>query len=375
MTAKGIMATRGSTSAIERPRPFWHNRRRVAHEVQKIIATVADHTNCPLYESGDGFDYIAPQVSGRNNAPVCAFAVSAFTPAFKRILAGEHPTAFPRLSCGGCGAAEARFNFDLVVIEARDSKHAASLAALDGLAKSRIFSAVPVQRLRLALPLFDEFGVPAGATLIDRGKMSPGLFVVLDGSFDVIRPNDAGGEGVIAALGPGECFGEMSVITGDVATATVRAHEAGRLLGLPRDDLQKLYGILPSLPLVLMRLLAGRLAATSSKLVNELGRSMKGRLDSISPADIVQAINVSQQTGELAAEHAGRRIAIYFSEGQVFDVALDGFSPEDAFCDFIAWHSGTFQFEPKKKDTPRRVTTDTTGLLLEAMRRMDEKHA
>lgn len=345
----------------------------MAQEVQKIIATVADHAGCPLYDNGDGFDYIAPQVSGRNNAPVCALAVAQFREPLKRILAGEHPSTFPRLSCGGCGSSTANFNFDLVVIQARDSTHSASLAALDGLAKSRIFSAVPVQRLRLALPLFDEFELPAGAVLIERGKLSPGLFVVLAGDFDILRPDESGGESTIATLGPGECFGEMSVITGETATATVRAKNAGRLLGLRRDDLQKLYGILPSLPLVLMRLLAARLAATSSKLSNELGRSMKGRLDSISAADIVQAVNVSQQSGELTAEHAGRRLSIVFSEGQIYDVVLDTMPPEDAFCDFVTWHTGTFQFEPKKTQVARRVTTDTTGLLLEAMRRMDEK--
>jgi CRP-like cAMP-binding protein len=74
-----------------------------------------------------------------------------------------------------------------------------------------------------------------GAQLLEQGKRAPGLFVVLSGSAHVIHDGAA-----INTLGPGELFGEMSLLSHGPAIATIRATSKCYLLELPRADLAEL---------------------------------------------------------------------------------------------------------------------------------------
>lgn len=88
------------------------------------------------------------------------------------------------------------------------------------LARVRVLGALDVaERLELAsLARPRLFG--AGERVVRQGEAGQSMFVVVDGDVRVVL--EPGGEQV-ASLGPGEVFGEMSLLTGDPRTATVRA--------------------------------------------------------------------------------------------------------------------------------------------------------
>jgi len=72
----------------------------------------------------------------------------------------------------------------------------------------------------------------AGEVVIAEGARGDGLYVVLAGEVEVLR------EGVVAGtLGAGDVFGEMSLLDGVPAVATVRAVRRTSLLRLPSADL------------------------------------------------------------------------------------------------------------------------------------------
>ncbi len=75
------------------------------------------------------------------------------------------------------------------------------------------------------------------------------------------------GDLVVARLGPGECFGEMSLITGEPPTATVRAEQDTMLWSLTQTDFLTLIGACPTLLQNINHILSLRLAQTNQQIL------------------------------------------------------------------------------------------------------------
>ena len=71
----------------------------------------------------------------------------------------------------------------------------------------------------------------------------------------------------VAELGPGECFGEMSLITGEPPTATIRAEQDTMLWSLPQADFLTLMGSCPTLLQNINAILSRRLARTNQQIL------------------------------------------------------------------------------------------------------------
>lgn len=114
------------------------------------------------------------------------------------------------------------------------------------------------QRLDL-MRRFVSLEVPPGETLIEEGAPGRGLYVVLRGEVAVSR-REVADEVELARLGPSEMFGEISLLTHEPATATVRAARAGAsVLFLSRDYFDRLLTAVPELRAYFERLSEDRL--------------------------------------------------------------------------------------------------------------------
>jgi cAMP-dependent protein kinase regulator len=113
------------------------------------------------------------------------------------------------------------------------------------LATSPIFAPFTGDAKRAFLSAFETRLVPAGEVLIREGGVPVGLFVIVEGQVQVTKSDDQADEVVVTHLGPGQVFGEISLIRNDVATASVRATESSMLLQLPRDDFSDILGSRP----------------------------------------------------------------------------------------------------------------------------------
>ena len=86
----------------------------------------------------------------------------------------------------------------------------------------------------------------AGEPVIRQGEPGASMFVVISGRVEVTARQEPGGQVVpLAALGPGDYFGEMTLMTGAPRVATVTALEQTRLLEVRRDTFR---GILTARP-------------------------------------------------------------------------------------------------------------------------------
>ena len=73
----------------------------------------------------------------------------------------------------------------------------------------------------------------AGATIFSQGHEGETMLVILQGGLDVLIDKD-GQPARVARLWPGDCVGEMSLLTGASRTATVRAQTSVRALEIDR---------------------------------------------------------------------------------------------------------------------------------------------
>ncbi len=102
--------------------------------------------------------------------------------------------------------------------------------------------------------LMDEVEVPEGKVLATIGDVGREMFIIIDGHALVTTRR-----GRPVRLGPGDFFGEVSLIDGDPRSATVEASTSMRLLVLGYREFWQLLD--ESLPMVrkIMRALSRRL--------------------------------------------------------------------------------------------------------------------
>jgi CRP-like cAMP-binding protein len=342
----------------------------------KVTAVCEEERGCPLYRRESKLDFHAPAVAGVDGVPVCATAVAALKGPAEQVAQGQPPASYSRTFCGGCASGKAWFGFEPVVKETGTAlSPAASQFILNSISKMSLFAGVHVSKLMQIVKLIKGTRVPSRRAIITRGAPGESFFIVLEGECEVVHQEEGDGDGetVLATLPPGECFGEMALITGEPASATVRAKDDATVLVVSKNNFNAMLGIAPEIAITLARILANRLARTGRQVVEELNKGLIGRLDLISPAELIQAMNVNNQTGMLLVQSANKNLTIYMHDGQVHEVQLGDQRGEEAFFEFLSWARGQFRFEPVRKDQPQKqVQMDTVGLLLEGMRRVDE---
>jgi len=91
------------------------------------------------------------------------------------------------------------------------------------------------EELRDLAKLAGRVARAAGQSILREGEPARGLFVIRSGQVEVTR--GAGpAEKAIATLGPGEYFGEMSLLEDAPVSANVRAKTDAVLSGIPKED-------------------------------------------------------------------------------------------------------------------------------------------
>jgi CRP-like cAMP-binding protein len=101
-----------------------------------------------------------------------------------------------------------------------------------------LFRDMPLDQMEQVASTFEVRTVPAGSVFITQGHMPDGLYIIQSGQVEVLVTDR-----VIAILGPGEVFGEQSLITGNTASATVRAKSQTQVLRLDRADFEVLLQV------------------------------------------------------------------------------------------------------------------------------------
>ncbi len=95
-------------------------------------------------------------------------------------------------------------------------------------------------------------------TICREGDRGDWLYVVLDGEVEVLREVEGQGAVPLRRLGPGDCFGEIALISDRPRSATVRSLTGVNVLAVDRDAFHALFSSLPPLRGFFEQLIAGR---------------------------------------------------------------------------------------------------------------------
>ncbi len=86
-----------------------------------------------------------------------------------------------------------------------------------------------------------------GQVVFREGDRGDWLYVVVDGEVEVLKTIPDRGETSLRTLGPGECFGEIALVSDRPRSATVRSLGNVNLLAVDREAFQALFSNLPPL--------------------------------------------------------------------------------------------------------------------------------
>jgi CRP-like cAMP-binding protein len=131
----------------------------------------------------------------------------------------------------------------------------------DVLKKVPLFSGLSRRYLDLIAAEADEVKEEAGTVLTKQGGLGLEFLLILDGGARVERDGT-----VIARLGPGDFFGEMSLIDGLPRSAAVIAESPSVLLVIQSRSFRSLLDAVPRLQRKLLVALCARLRAADARL-------------------------------------------------------------------------------------------------------------
>jgi NADH:ubiquinone reductase (H+-translocating) len=86
-----------------------------------------------------------------------------------------------------------------------------------------------------------------GQIVFREGDRGDWLYIVAEGEVEVFKNDGAGAPAPLRRLGPGECFGEIALVSDRPRSATVRAVCATRVLAVDREAFGALFATLPPL--------------------------------------------------------------------------------------------------------------------------------
>jgi small-conductance mechanosensitive channel/CRP-like cAMP-binding protein len=158
----------------------------------------------------------------------------------------------------------------------RDKQQEVQSAARMILRQQPIFKCLRDEQLDALLPRGRTVHFGKDEKLIQQGEAGESMFLLVSGEANVTVERN-GTPTFVASLGAGDCFGEMSLLTGEPRTATVIANSDCEVVEIDKSVLAKSLAENPQLLKQLSELLARRQMETEGLLASETPTSMGER--------------------------------------------------------------------------------------------------
>jgi CRP/FNR family transcriptional regulator, cyclic AMP receptor protein len=119
-----------------------------------------------------------------------------------------------------------------------------------------------------------------GATIFSKGDPGNSLYAVISGTVKISISSPDGRNAILNLVGPGETFGEMSVLDGQTRSADATANTNCEIYVIDRRDFLPFMRNQPALSLKFIELLCERLRRTSDQVEQVILQDLPGRLAS-----------------------------------------------------------------------------------------------
>lgn len=321
--------------------------------------------NCPFYTKGDSLQVRMPGVFG-NQLTLCSMPVASFIPF---AMDGGKSEGYIESGYRNCSC---RWNFSRLDALSKPAVRFEEVLTAENQMARPFLEQMPVTVARAFRERASALRFRSGDVILHANCSSTHFHVIVKG---MVRIASRGGDGRVlelSVLRKGDCFGEMSILTGAATSNQVDAVEECLTLAIAREDFHKLVAEFPVLSIILYRMLSKRIKATNQKLAQLLSPGLSGDLRFFAFTDLLQTVMSARMTGTLVVEQSQRRARFGFREGGLIHAALGNLSGTQAVDEALRWASGSFRFNPDQLPPEANLDGDTMAILLEALRRMDE---
>jgi CRP/FNR family transcriptional regulator len=152
---------------------------------------------------------------------------------------------------------------------------------------------------------------PGGTRVFHEGDQSDACYIVRSGSFRVTREHSDGRAITLANLGPGDIFGELAMLDGEVRSASVEALGDGELLALPAMDVRALLARHPEITVKLVAALVRRLRQANERISRQSFQTVPSRVAGV----------LSQLVAEEAPAADGGGVTIRMNQADLAQLA------------------------------------------------------
>ena len=321
--------------------------------------------NCPFYTRGDTLQVQLPGLySHRTHA--CMMPATSFMP-----IAMEGPGEEGRFQSGfkNCSC---RWAYQKVNELNQGALELESMLTAESQLTLSFLEQLPAPISRAVRERSQVLRFQNAVNILEGQVTGSHFFVLLAGLARVTTQGEDGRVLELSVLRKGDCFGEMSLLTGAATSNRIEAMEECLVLAVPRHDFHRLLSEYPLLSIVLYRLLSKRIRASNLRLTQLLTPGISGDLSLFSLADVVQSILVARMTGTLHVSGSDREAIFGFKEGRLVYSAFGNVMGPDALYYAFQLKSGHFHFNGHEPPVLENIEGDTMGIILDTLRRLDE---
>lgn len=129
------------------------------------------------------------------------------------------------------------------------------------IARVPIFGSCTADEIKAITGVAQESHFEPGQIIVTQGTPGQAFYLVLAGRVEILRDNKS-----LGAFGPGDFFGEMSLLDQAPRSATIRAIDATDCIMLSSWDFKSLLEHYPSIAVKLLEVLSRRLRVANERL-------------------------------------------------------------------------------------------------------------
>jgi CRP/FNR family cyclic AMP-dependent transcriptional regulator len=157
----------------------------------------------------------------------------------------------------------------------------------------------------------------AGSIILREGDPGDTCYILRSGRARVVRQHADGRAITLTNLGPGEIFGELAMIDGEVRSATVEAIDDVLAIAILAGDLKRLLGEHPEIAVKLLAALAERLRETNARISRQSFQKVSSRVAGV----LVELAETGRRIGAREPGGAGAEVVVRSTQADLAQLA------------------------------------------------------
>jgi hypothetical protein len=354
-------------------------------EFRNAVFVVTEEYNCPLYNVGEEFIVHDSSLAIERDKHACLMLTQEIIKALGDPRPLEHRITLQgmqkaKFECGGCSGL---IRFEYKKEKAYSTLQMNLLKVAEQRAKQQLISEFfgILREMELFEPL-NDFDLQdlallmklkryaANKVIIEEGERGLNFYVVLSGTVAVVRKDSE----VIAEMGPGGIFGEMSLLSGELTYPSVYSKTSCQLAALNAKDFKHVLSRYPILQIFFYRVLVNR-AQENTLRQGKISSGMSGELTDISTVELFQMINSGGKSGKINFLFEDGQAAALFNEGEIVQCRCNEQEGKEAVFTLLASPRGRFTYTKGLTEEERRLEPlgGFMSLIMEGLQHIDEE--